>query len=172
MDMTALATAIGVANATLGIARAAASAAVDHQMKDKLIDIQQGILDVQTQLADATEERLALLHRVAELQHKVRSFEDTKAALDGYELCGMGDGQYLYHARAEAGHAVQHYACPSCHNAGKVSVLQSRKTGKEQTMYKCVAQGCAYHTYVGPSDPRDPPVVSGKVRERNFGSNW
>lgn len=172
MDMTSLATAFEAAKATLGIAKAAASAAVDHQMKDRLIEIQQGILDVQAQLADATEERLDLLHQVAELRRKVGEFEAAKAALDGYELCRLEGGQYLYWARAEAGHTVEHYACPSCHNAGKVSVLQSRKTGKEQTMYKCVAPGCGYSTYVGPSDPKGPAVVDGRIRGSMFPKRW
>lgn len=168
MDMTSLAAALESLKIVAGVARATAGAAVDHQMKDKLIEIQQGILDVQAKLADATEERLDLLHQVAELRHKVREFESTKAALDAYELCKLEDGQYLYRARADAGHAVEHYACPSCFEAGKISVLQTKKTGAAQTLFKCVAPDCKYQTYVGPSDPRDPPVAAGRIRGRMF----
>lgn len=165
MDMTSLATAFEAAKATYGIARAATSAAVDRDMKDKLIEIQQGILDVQAQLADATEERLALLHQVAELRRKVGEFEATKAALDAYELNEVATGQFLYRARAEAGHAVEHYACPSCHNAGKVSVLQTTRTGSQQHLYTCVAASCSFKMYVGKSDPA-PPLVSRRVEWR------
>lgn len=153
MDMTSLAAALEAAKATLGIAKAAASAAADHEMKQRLIAIQQGILDVQIQLGDATAERLDLLHQVAELRRKVGDFEAAKAALDGYELHEVAEGHYLYRAKTEAGHAVAHYACPSCHNAGRVSVLQTVKTGSQQHLYKCVAASCSFKMYVGPSDP-------------------
>lgn len=172
MDMTSLAAALESLKIVAGVARVTASAAVDHEMKGRLIEIQQGILDVQMQLGDATAERLDLLHQVAELRRKVGEFEAAKAALDGYELCKMEDGQYLYKARAEAGHVVGHYACPSCFDAGKISVLQSKKSGAAQTQYKCVATGCTYHTFVGPSDPRDPPVAAGRIRGSMFPRRW
>lgn len=158
MDMTSLATAFEAAKTTLGIAKAAASAAVDHQMKDRLIEIQQGILDVQAQLADATEERLNLLHVVAELRQKVREFEAAKAALDEYEMHEVAEGRIFYKSKPDAGHTVEHYACPSCYDAGKVSVLQTTKTGSQQHLYHCVAAACSFKMYVGRPDPAAPLI--------------
>lgn len=153
MDMTTLAAAAESAKAALGMARAAAAAAVDHQLKAKLIEVQQGILDVQMQLGDATAERLTLLQNVADLTRTVADLKAAKAALDGYALCEVEQGKYLYKARPEAGHAVAHYACPSCFDAGRISVLQSPKTGSQQVIFKCTANGCSFAMYVGPSDP-------------------
>lgn len=158
MDMTSLAAALESLKIVAGVAKATTGAAVDHQIKERLIEIQQGILDVQVQLADATEERLELLHQVAELRRRLGDFEAAKAALDDYEMHEIAEGRYLYKSRPDAGHTVTHFVCPSCYNAGKISVLQATKTGKEQTRYNCVAAGCSFKMYVGPSDPK-PPVV-------------
>ena len=82
-----------VSEGSLGFARGAVTAAVDHQVKYKLIEVQQAILDVQAKLGDAQEERLSLLHQVAELKEKVRTSEAAKAAVEGYELCEVAPGR-------------------------------------------------------------------------------
>lgn len=163
MDMTSLAAALESAKILAGVAKATSAAAVDHQVKQRLVEIQQGIIDVQTQLVAATHERLDLLHQLAELRSKVMEFETAKAALDGYELCEIAEGRFLYRSKPEADHSVPHHACPACHNAGKVSVLQSAKTGKAQTLYSCAAAACSFRMYVGPSDPK-PPVMLRSAR--------
>lgn len=122
-------------------------------MKDKLIEIQQGILDVQSKLADATEERLHLLGEVADLRQKLREFEAAGAALDSYELYELSPGQFIYKSKG-AEHTVEHYACPQCHNSGKVTVMQSRQTGRQQTQYKCST--CKFSMFVGPNDAPEP----------------
>lgn len=153
MDVTTITAALDLSKTLLGLARGAASAAVDHALKDKLIDIQQGILDVQAKLGDAQAERLDLLNEVAELREKLRAAEATQVALDAYELCQLAEGKYLYKSRADAGHSVEHYACPSCHNRGRVSILQGHRTGSQQTHYICSDAECRFSLYVGPSDP-------------------
>ncbi|WP_143435783.1 hypothetical protein [Hydrogenophaga sp. IBVHS2] len=124
-------------------------------MKDKLIDIQQGILDVQSKLADATEERLNLLGELAELKQKMRDLEASQAALDSYELHAVAPGQFLYKSKPES-HEVDHYACPQCFGSGKVNVLQSKKTGREQISYSCFTPSCRFQMAVGPNDPPMP----------------
>ncbi|MFN7120799.1 MAG: hypothetical protein ACK4NM_02080 [Hydrogenophaga sp.] len=156
MDMTSLAAAQAGLKALVGIARSTTSAVVDHQMKDKLIEIQQGILDVQLQLADATEERLNLLGQVAELRQKLRDTDDAKTVLNGYELNEVAPGKFLYKSKKEAGHAVEHFACPQCHNSGRVTVLQAKKTGSAQKLYSCATPSCKFFLYVGSSDPALP----------------
>jgi predicted RNA-binding Zn-ribbon protein involved in translation (DUF1610 family) len=162
MDMTSLAAAQASIKALAGLARSIALAVVDHQMKDKLIEIQQGILDVQSKLADATEERLNLVGEVAELRQKLRDFEAAGAALDSYELHEMAPGQFLYKSK-DTEHALEHFACPQCHNAGKVTVLQSKKTGRQQTLYGCATPSCRFQLTVGPADPLEPI---------NYRSDW
>lgn len=154
MDMTSLTAALESLKIVAGVARATAGAALDHQMKDRLIEIQQGILDVQMQLGDVTAERLELLNQVAELRRKVGDFEAAKAALDGYELCEVAPGEFLYRARESYGHSVAHYACPACYGSGRVSVLrEQRQQGGHVAQFWCYAPGCTFTAHVRLSTP-------------------
>lgn len=154
MDLTTIAAAQTSIKALFGLARVATAATVDHELKARLIDIQAGILDAQAKLGDAQAERLDLLHQVAELREKVRVHENAVAALSAYTLHEIGKGKFLYKFISFQPNAVDHFACPTCHNAGKVTVLQSSKTGAQQTHYGC--QTCKFSMYVGPSDPPRP----------------
>lgn len=153
MDMTTIAAAQASIKAVLGLAQGATAAAVDHQLKERLISIQAAILDTQAKLGDAQEERLSLLNQVADLQEKVRGFEQARSALASYELHEIEQGKLLYKYVGKGG--VAHYACPTCHNGGKVTVLQATKTGAQQHCYVC--KTCKFVLYVGPSNPTRPP---------------
>lgn len=154
MDLTTIAAAQASVKAVLQLAKGATQAAVDNQLKERLIGIQGAILDAQEKLADAQEERLNLLQQVAELRERLRRHEATQAALDAYELQAVEDGMFLYRFKQEEFGGVHHFACPTCHNSGKVTVLQSKKTGAQQTMYFC--QTCKFDLFVGPNDPPRP----------------
>ena len=166
MDMTTIAAAQESIKALSALVRGATSAAIDHGMKAKLIDIQSAILDTQAKLGDAQAERIELLQQVGELQSKLRELEKAKTVLDSYELCSVDQGKFLYKPRQGAsGSEVEHYACPACYNAGSLSVLQQFKTGSQQTLYSCHA--CKFELYVGPSDPPKPLPIRG-VTMRNW----
>lgn len=155
MDLTTIAAAQTSIKALFGLVKVATAATVDHELKARLIDIQAGILDAQAKLGDAQAERLDLLHKVAELREKVRVHESAVAALSAYTLHEIGTGKFLYKFISVQPNAVDHFACPTCYNAGKVTVVQSTKTGAQQTYYRC--QTCKFSMYVGPSDPVSPP---------------
>ena len=165
MDLTTIAAAQTSIKALFGLAKVATAATVDHKLKARLIDIQAGILDAQAKLGDAQAERLDLLHLVAELREKVRVHESAGDALAAYQLHEIDTGKFLYKFISDAINTVDHFACPSCHNAGRVTVLQSNKTGSQQTFYAC--KTCQFSMYVGKSDPR-PPIIPRSVRFRDY----
>lgn len=151
MDITTLAAAQESVKALFSLAKVATAATVDHELKEKLIEIQTGILEAQAKLGDAQAERLDLLHQVAELREKVRQYESARASLDSYQLYEIDQGKFLYKYKGGGQGDVAHFACPTCHNAGNVTVLQTSKTGERQTCYVC--KTCKFALYVGPSDP-------------------
>ena len=161
-------TAIGAAQtsikALMDVARGAMAATVDHQVKDKLIEIQTAILDAQQKLGDAQGERLSLLHELAETKQRLLAFETAKAALDAYELHEIDSGRFLYRAK---NHSVAHYACPTCHNGGKVSILQHVRGGEKRIIYTCTT--CKFKFGVGPSDP---PIDSRVPRASSWARDW
>jgi hypothetical protein len=168
MDMGAIAGVQAAIKATLELVRAGTNAAVDQKVKQQMIDMQSAVLDIQAKLGDAHGERLALLEEVADLKSRLRDIEATKQFLDMYELHEVDTGKYLYKYKKTGGGMVDHFACPVCHNAGRVSVLQSAKTGEKRTHYVCRAHSCSFQLAVGPADPPQPHrvVSSGYVR------NW
>ena len=166
MDITTLTGAQQGIKALFGLAKLATSAAVDHVVKDKLIEIQEGILDAQGRLGDAVAERLDLLHENAELREKVRSFEASKAALDEYALEELAPGAFVYRAKLGGTHSLAHHACPTCYSAGRVMILQSNKTGSVQVRHQCAA--CGFKLYVGKSDPIPNRPLMGTARPRDW----
>jgi predicted RNA-binding Zn-ribbon protein involved in translation (DUF1610 family) len=154
MDITTLAAAQESVKALFSLAKVATAATVDHELKARLIEIQAGILEAQSKLGDAQAERLDLLHQVAELRDKVRQFENAHAALDAYKLHEIDSGKFLYKYINSGPDGIDHFACPTCFDAGKVTVLQSKKTGTNQSYYSC--NTCKFGLSVGPSDPARP----------------
>lgn len=151
MDMTSISAAQQSIKALLGIAKAATGAVVDHEVRSRLIEIQQGILDVQSQLGDAQADRLELMQEVQILRDRLRGLEVEKAKLDSYELHEIKQGCFLYKSKEGGTHPIAHFACPTCHNAGKVAVLQASKTGRAQVCHTCTA--CNFRLIIGPDDP-------------------
>lgn len=137
MDMNTLAAAQTGIKALFTLAKVAAAATVDHQVKDRLIEIQSGIIDAQAQLCDVQAERLELLHLVAELREKVRIHESAVAALASYTLHLIEPGKFVYKWVDDGLGSVPHFACVVCHNAGKVSVLQCHLFNKKPITYQC-----------------------------------
>jgi hypothetical protein len=154
MDMTSIAAAQASFKAVLGIARATAAAVVDHELKSRLIEIQEGILDAQARFGDAQAERLDLLEQNANLREVVRRLENKQATLAVYKLEEMAPGKYLYRFCGDDVKSVPHFACPKCYNAETVTVLQFAQTGVAQTKYAC--QTCKFLLTIGPSDPSKP----------------
>lgn len=165
MDMNTLAAAQASINALFTLAKGAIGATVDRQVRDRLIEIQSGILEAQAKLGDAQSERLELLHLVAELREKVRVHENTVAALDSYALHEIEPGKFLYKFIPDERGTVDHFACPTCHNSGKVTVLQTSKHDSQQTLYEC--RTCNFVLCVGPSKyPSHLPILTMAARQR------
>lgn len=165
MDMNTLAAAQTSIKALFTLARVATAATVDHQVKDRLIEIQSGILEAQEKLGDAQSERLELLHLVAELREKVRIHETKVAALASYALHEIEPGKFLYKFIPDERGTVDHFACPTCYNSEKVTVLQTSKNDSQQTLYEC--RTCCFVLCVGPSKyPPHLPILAMAARQR------
>lgn len=150
IDVSLLAPAFGSAKAALGLVRGATAAAVDHGVKDKLIEIQSAILDIQEKLGDAQAERLDLLHQLDELKRKVRDFEEAKAALDKYELFEVRKGNFIYQLKVPDGAEPTHYVCPKCYSEGKIGLLQAGSSPNGATLLKCCV--CNFSLRTGQPD--------------------
>lgn len=165
MDFSAIAGAQAAIKAALELAKGAMTATVDSKVKGRLIDIQSAVLDIQAKLGDAQAERLELMESLADARSKLRAAQEVAAALKSYELEDQGDGKFLYRYKGGEGSTPDHFACPSCYSNGKVSVLQSAKTGSNQRTYACKV--CSFAVKVGPSDPptQRKVVTRGWVRD-------
>lgn len=152
MDIAAIASAQEGAKALISLAKGAISASADQQVKGRLIEIQQAILEVQEKLNDAQAERFTLLGQVAELREKLRTVEDRKAALDAYELSEVEPGKRLM--KTKPGHAHEHYACPKCYSGGAVGLIQAVGVNG-RTCWCC--SSCDFKLFTGKSNPPSQP---------------
>lgn len=140
-----------------GLVTGAFNAKVDHEVRSAQYEIQSKMLDLQGHLLKAVQERLALVNDLDAANRKVRELEQVRSRLDAYELVQLEAGAYLYKAKD---HAVEHFVCPTCYDAGAVTVLQASKSGSQQTHYRCGT--CKFSRYVGPSDRLDRSTARGR----------
>jgi hypothetical protein len=147
--LASLAAAQTSVKAVLGLARGAVTATVDYQLKERLIEIQQAILDIQAKLGDAQAERLNLLGDLADLREKLRAAQAERAALEAYELHEVAPGQHLY--KTKDGHPHEHYACPRCYSAGTIGLIQ-RNPWDGRTRWLC--SSCQFVMFTGTANPR------------------
>lgn len=166
MDLSLIPALIESTKAATALAKGAFAAVVDQEAKAKLSDVQSALMEIREKLGDAQEERLALIHQLAELREKVRQFEGAKAALDKYELFQIEQGKFLYRSKSDGGSEPEHFVCPTCHSKGQLVVLQSF-IREGQTTYLC--SSCKFALHVGQRDPSPPERKPRQGHPRLFG---
>jgi hypothetical protein len=169
MDIATITGAFEATKAAVGLLRGASAAVVDHAVKDKLIQVQEAILDIQAKLGDAQVERLSLLQEAAELRRRLQELEDARARLDAYELAELEPGKLLWRLKDGAGKLPRHYVCPNCFGEGRLSILQSGPC-EGQTRYRCTVVPCRFQLLTGTPNPAAPArqVISPSYTPRNW----
>ena len=95
--------------------------------RDKQIEFQSRIIEVQNTLFELQRERTDLISRIAELEREVTSLKAWDAEKERYKLVEVHPGAYAYVIKAECqDDSPEHLLCPTCFERGKKTILQFR----------------------------------------------
>lgn len=138
------------------------AATVDQKLKDKQIDIQEAILEVQSRLGDALADRLELLDKLGKAQQRVRELEAEVETLAGYELVEVSPGIRYWR---KVGAVDGPLACPKCYAKRRLGLVQTEAWGEGSTRYRC--SSCDYIEFIEHGPTSSAPKGSTWSRSRN-----
>jgi superfamily II helicase len=135
MDITLLATSV---NSAITLAKSIATVASDATIKVKsiellntIIDLQGGILSLQSEYQSLLQEKYSLEKKFME----VNSWEQEKAK---YELVKLGEGVHVFALKRTYESSIPfHYICPNCYHENKKSILVAEYTSSKDSKYVC-----------------------------------
>jgi hypothetical protein len=124
-DMGAISGALSSLNTAVNIVKAIKDLRDWSLVQSKVIELQSTILDAQSSLFSANDERATLIKRIGDLETQVAGIEAWDAEKDRYEKAKVGEGSFAYILKpAMRGSELPHYVCANCYSNGKASILQ------------------------------------------------
>lgn len=125
MEVSAIVSAVGALNAAKNIAESMITLRDAAAFKAKLLEFQSKLLDANSAVFSAQDERSALLERIGELEKELARFERWEAEKQRYELKETPGGGFAYSLKPEAQPPEPpHQICANCYQGGKKSILQ------------------------------------------------
>lgn len=115
--------ALGSINAAISLVRVAVGAKMDAEVRAKVLEAMDALIQSQTQLLDARIQMHDLVDENRTLKRKLEEREDWKQRADRYELVKAPGGAMVHQFKGEPAH----YACPACFERQQVQVLQDRR---------------------------------------------
>jgi hypothetical protein len=142
-DLSAIGTIATSLNAAVNITRAMKDLSDWSAAQTQVIELQRTILEAQSGIFAANEERHALIERIGHLEKEIAELKSWDAEKRRYELKAFGSG-YAYEVKPDAkGTEPIHHICANCYTRGKKSFLQRVATNVARahlgmgTVYRC-----------------------------------
>lgn len=129
-------------NAAIDLARAAVGAKVDAEVRAKVAESMNALIQSQTQLLDARMQLHDLVDENRRLKRELEDREEWKLRMGRYDLVQAPGGAMVFRFKEQS----LHYACPACFEGKRVQVLQDRQTMSGNW----VCPGCGKDFRVGP----------------------
>lgn len=125
VDMTAIGAAAASLNAAMNIAKAMVGLRDGQISQAQAIEFQSKILDAQSSMFAANEERTALINHVRELEEEMARLKAWDAEKQRYALTELSRGAFAYLVNPDArGAEPLHCICAACYQNGKNAILQ------------------------------------------------
>jgi hypothetical protein len=142
-DLSAIGTIATSLNAAVNITKAMKDLSEWSTAQTQVIELQRTILEAQSGIFAANEERHALIERVVHLEKEIGELKTWDAEKQRYELKAFGSG-FAYEVKPDAkGTEPTHQICANCYARGKKSFLQQVPTNVARaqlgmgTVYRC-----------------------------------
>lgn len=124
-DLSAIAGAMGALRGTKDILEAMVGLRDEATFRAKQLELQGKIIDAQTAVFSANEERTALLEKVAQLEKTIKALEDWEAEERRYKRAVIGKHVVAYIPQeSETPKEADHWLCANCFDQRQKSYLQ------------------------------------------------
>jgi len=154
-DMGSISAIAASINAAVNITKAMKDLRDLALVQSKVIELQGVILEAQSGLFTANEERASLIEEIREAESKIAQLETWNAEKQRYQLTDIGDGNFAYALRQSMSSGEPpHYICTACYQNSKKSILHHFETGSGLHVVTC--PGCSAkmsidRDYIAPS---------------------
>jgi hypothetical protein len=141
VDMSAIAGALGSLNTLKNLAQAMIGLRDAQAFQAKLIEFQSAVLDAQSSVFAANEERTALVEKVRELEADMARLKAWETEKQRYKLERLEPGIFVYSLKPEmAAGEPAHTICQTCYQRGSKSILHGSEPMnglQELTCFEC-----------------------------------
>jgi uncharacterized CHY-type Zn-finger protein len=135
MDIALLANSVSTA---ISLAKTIADVVSDATLKAKSIELLNTIIDLQGGILSLQTENYALLQDKHNLEKKLIEMERWEKEKAKYELVKIGEGVHVFSFKPEDKSSIPpHYICPACYQDGKKSILVAEYTSSFESKYDC-----------------------------------
>jgi len=135
MDFTALATSV---NAAVSLAKSIKDVVSDATIKAKSIELLDTVINLQSGILSIQTEYHSLLQDKYRLEKQLMEIEGWEKEKTKYELVKIGEGVHVFSLKAEYKSSVpSHYICPKCYHEDKKSILVAEYTSPKDSKYVC-----------------------------------
>ncbi len=165
-DMSALGAAMTSFKAMKDITEAMIGMRDTALFQGKAIELQSKIMDAQSSVFAANEERAMLIEKVSALEKQIARLEAWETEKQKYELKEIVGGAFAYSLKKEAaGTEPPHEICASCYQKGTKSFLQQVQRDHGRAVVK-VCHDCGSEIYIhGQWDPEHGATKSASRRK-------
>lgn len=127
-------------------------AQVDSSVRDKVRNVLEKMDDAQATLYELRNELLNVQTENLTLKRQIAAQDEWKAKLAKYSMVNTAGGAVVYKFIGEP----EHYACPNCMNAERVTPLQDNRTNSGK--YRCTYPSCNGAEFPIEEHKRPPPL--------------
>jgi hypothetical protein len=126
VDVSTIAGALSALKASKDIAEAMIGLRDAAAFNEKRLELQSRIMDAQSSVFTAQEERASLLDKVGKLEKHIADMETWEAEKERYQLKAVAGGAFAYTLKPEmSGGEPAHWLCATCYQSRKKAFLQA-----------------------------------------------
>jgi len=135
MDITLLATSVSTA---ISLAKNITDVVGDASLKAKSIELLNTIIDLQSGILSLQTENHTLLQNKHSLEKKLMEIESWEKEKTKYELIKIGEGVHVFSLKPEYESSMPpHYICTTCYHDNKKSILVAEYISSDESKYVC-----------------------------------
>jgi hypothetical protein len=158
VDISAIAGAMSSLNAAVNITKAMKDLKDWSTVQTQVIELQRTILEAQSGLFSANDERTSLIEKIREAEKRIADLETWNTEKQRYQLTDIGDGNFAYALKESVSNGEPpHYLCTACYQNSKKAILHHLATGSGMhvlTCPSCVAKMAIDRVYCPPAYAR------------------
>lgn len=138
VEMSALTGVLAAFNSMKQIAQTMVALHDKKALQAKIIEFNDALIDAQTRILSAQEERATLIEQMGELKKEIADFKGWETEKNRYQQVSLAPNLVAYALKEPMrGSEEPHYLCANCFAKNKKGFLQHVTRGEYTDVYRC-----------------------------------